>query len=446
MKVSSERIEGCRATLNIEVEPEEMEKAMDGAYRRLVNRVVIPGFRKGKAPRHMLERHIGTEYMVSEALERLVPELYDKAIEQEEIDAIDQPEVEMAQLEPPIIKATVPLRPVVELGDYRTIKVTPNIVDITDEAIDNAVENLRHANASWEPVEREARFGDLVTINVKGVVEQETVLDNEGVEYHLTADSTMPVPGFAEHIVGMQLGEENEFRISFPEDWPTAEYAGKECTFKVSTSAVKEEKLPELDDTLAKSIGQEIETVEQLREKISGNLRVVAEREAKNKMESDVIEAAVEQSTIEFPAILTEREIDRMVNEQLMRLGGMTFEDYLKYRGITEEEFRDQLREGAGKRVANSLFLMKVREEENIEIDENEINAEIDRMVQNAGEQGEQIQQMLDSPQARESIRNDLLTHKTLEHLIKIATGEPLEPELVNSVPSDAEEEKEVNR
>ena len=170
MKVSSERIEGCQVILNIEVEPEEMEKALERAYRRLVNRVAVPGFRKGKAPRIMLERHIGKETLVNEAFERLIPESCDRAIKEAEINAIAQPELSVTQVDPPIFKATVPVRPVVELGDYRVIKVTPETVEITEDNVEGALENLRHSQASWEPVERAACFDDLVTLDVEGTV------------------------------------------------------------------------------------------------------------------------------------------------------------------------------------------------------------------------------------------------------------------------------------
>jgi len=417
LKVSSEKIEGCRVALNIEVEPEEMEKALEGAYRRLVSKTIVPGFRKGKAPRPMLERHIGREALVKDALDRLVPELYEQAIKEQEIGAIGQPEMEMTQAEPPIFKATVPVRPVVELGDYRAIKVTPEAVEITDDEVNEVLENLRHTQALWEPVEREAHLGDLVAIDVEGMVEGKTVLDNKGSQYQLSPNSAMPVPGFAEQIVGMRMGEEKAFILPFPEDFSTAELVGKECHFRASISEVKEEHLPELDDEFVKGLGQDLETLEQLRERIANNLKAVAEQEAKSKLESQVMEAVVGLANLEFPAILTEQEIDRMAREQTIRFGG-----------ITEEEFRHQARPVAERRIANSLVIGKVCEEEKIEVNGAETDAEVERRVQSAGEQGEQTRQTFSSPEARESLQNELLTRKTIDRLIELATTEDVGP------------------
>jgi trigger factor len=281
LKVSSERIEGCQVALNIEVEPAEMEEALAKAYRRLVNRIVVPGFRKGKAPRVMLERHIGHESLVSEALDRLVPELYEKAIKDQGIDAIGQPEMEMTQAEPPIFKAVVPVKPVVELGDYHVIRATPEMVEITDDKVEEALENLRHVHASWEPVEREARFGDMVALDVMGTVEGNTVLDRKGSTYHITEGSTAPVPGFAEQLVDMKAGEEKQFTLSFPKDHSTKELAGKDCLFKASVSEIKEAHLPELNDEFVKGLNENLETVDQLRERIASNLQAAAERETR---------------------------------------------------------------------------------------------------------------------------------------------------------------------
>jgi trigger factor len=276
-------------------------------------------------------------------------------------------------------------------------------------------------------VEREARLGDLVTLDVEGTVEGNTVLDNKDTEYQLSPNSAMPVPGFAEQISGMKVGEEIEFTLPFPDDHPNAELSGKECCFKASISEVKEEHLPELDDAFVKSLGQDLETIEQIRERLADNLQAAAEREARNKLENQVIDAVVDLATVEFPAVLVEQEIDRMGREQLMRLGGMNLETYLGYRGMTEEDFRSELRPLAERRVKSSLVLNEVYGAENIEINDAEVDAEVERMVQNAGERSEQIQQMFSSPEARDSVRSELLTRKTIDRLIEIATSEDIE-------------------
>jgi trigger factor len=425
LKVSSEKIEGCQVALTVEVEPDEMGKALDGAYRRLVGKVAIPGFRKGKAPRALLERHIGKESMDAEALEYLVPELYDRAIDQEQVEAIGQPNVEITQNDPPIFKATVPVRPVVELGDYRSISVTSEKVEITEENVDEGIKNLRQMQATWEPVERESRIDDLVTIDVEGIVEDKTVLDRKEIPFRLSADATIPVPGFVDQVQGMKAGEQKEFTIPFPDDNESEELAGKDCLYKISMTEVKEEHLPEVDEEFVKSLGQEIETVEQLRERLLENITAAAERERQTKLENDVIDAVAAVSQFEFPAMFTEQEIDRLANEQVTRMGGMQIEDFLRYRGITAEDFRNELRPMAEKRVMSSLLLNKVHDAESIEVSDDEITAGVDRLVEEAGEeQGEMVRKMFESPEARESITGRLLTEKTLKLLIEIATAD----------------------
>ena len=423
MRISSDRIEGCQMSLNIEAETEEMERALEGTYRRLVKEAVVPGFRKGKAPRPMLERHLGRTALLNDAWDRLVPELYEQAVKEQGIEAFGQPQVEITQVDPLIFRATVPVRPVVELGDYRAIKVTPEVVEITGDKIDEALERLRRTQVVWEPVEREARLGDLVGLYVEGSTEGKTLLGKGSEWYHVLADSTAPVPGFAGQIEGMKAGDEKEFTLPLPEDHANSELAGKDCLFKVSISEVKEEHLPELNDEFAKSLEQDVETMDQLREKIAGTLKAAADSDARNKLERQVVEAVVGQADLEFPAVLVEREVDHMTRQQMMALGGLDIDEYLKLRNLTMEQYQDQLRPAAEKRVANSLILEKVAEEEKMEVSDSEIDAEVGRMVENAGEDGKRVQEVLSSPKSREGLRNDLLARKAIDFLVRIATG-----------------------
>ncbi len=425
MKVTSEKVEGCQVALTVEVEPEEMKKALDGAYNRLKGKVEIPGFRKGKAPRNLLERHVGKESMDAEALDKLIPELYDQAIDEEQVEAIGQPELEMVQGDPPIFKATVPIRPVVELGDYHSIRITPDEVNITEENVDEGIENLRKLHAAFEPVEREAELSDMVTIDVVGKIDEKIVLDSKGSQYRMMAESKMPVPGFVEELVGMSIEEEKEFTLSFPEDHESEEMAGKDCDFKVTVSEIKEEILPELDDEFAEGLGQGIETAQQLREKMDENIRTAAERESRSKLENQIMDEIVDMSKIEFPAIFTEQEIGRVAEEQMMRLGGMQLEEFLRIRGISVEEFKDELRPAAEKRVVSSLILNQVFEDDNIEVTDEDMEAEVERIAADAGEdQADAIRKMFATDEARQSVKNRLLTVKTVERLVEIATSD----------------------
>jgi trigger factor len=418
VKVTAEKLEECQVALNIEVEPEELERSLDQAYRHLVHKVNIPGFRKGKAPRPLLERYIGREALLNEALDHLFPELYQQAIEEQGVEPIAQPQVELTQLDPAIFKVVAPTTPIVELGDYHQLRLSSEPVEITAEQVDEALQNLRRSQAFWEPVEREVRLDDLVTISVEGHVEDKVVLSVKEQLYYLSANQSFPAPGFAQKLQGMVKGEEREFGLTLPSDYPNTEFAGKECLFKVSISEIKGEKLPELDDEFAKSLGQGVESVEQLRERLATELETKAKAAASRKLEEEIMDAVSGLSHIEYPSILVEQELERILAEQGERL---------KLSGKTEEEFRSELRPLAEKVVVRSLVLSKVRELENVEISDAEIDAEVERLAQSTGQNAEQVRSLFSSPQGREVLRSRLLTTKTIERLVSIATATPAE-------------------
>ncbi len=420
MKVSTERLENCQVVLNIETEPHEVERSLEVAYRHLVKRTSVPGFRKGKAPRALLERHLGREAILGEALEHLIPEAYNQAIQEQGIDAIAQPEIEIIQTDPVVFKATVAVRPTVELGDYRQIRLTPEGVEVGEEQIDEVVEQIRHQHAIWEPVERAVSFGDLVTIDVECSINGKPFLAQKGAQYHVIQDSPSPVPGFAEKLVGMEKGEK-EFTISFPPDYAISELAGKEYLFKVLLAEVKEKRLPELGDDFAKGVGEGFETVELLRKRIAADLKSRAEEIAKRRFEERVVEKVIDDAKLEFPPILVEREIDRLIAERVESRIGL--DDYLRGVKMTREELRDELRPLATKRVTRSLVLGKVAEEEKMEVGAAEIDAEIEAMAKRAGEQADEIRRIFSSPSSRQSLERMLIARKTVERLVAIASG-----------------------
>jgi trigger factor len=426
MKVSTERIENSQVVLDVEAETEEVERALEEAYHRLVKRADVPGFRRGKAPRAMLERYIGRETLLKEALERLVPQLLSQAIEEQGIDAIAQPEIQITQTDPVTFKATVPVRPTVELGNYRELSIAPEPVEVADEEVDKVIEQIRYQHAPWEPAERPIKFGDLVTIDVKGSVAEDSLLDRKDLQFQVLQGLPFPVPGFAEKLEGLEKGQEKEFTISLPADYGVSELAGKECLFKVLASEIKEKKLPELNDEFAKSIGDDIETFGALRERIASNLRLMAEEGARRRYEEKVVDAVVELSKVEFPPFLVERDIDRLLAEQERELkeSRISLEDYLRSRSRTEEELREELRPLATKRVSQSLVLAKVAEAEEIEVTNEEIDGEVEALAQGAGEQGEELRKLFNSPAARQSLEERLLTIKTLKRLVELASGE----------------------
>jgi len=423
MKVSTEPIENSQVALNIEMEPVEVDKYLEKAYTRLVRRVSVPGFRKGKAPRTVLERHIGKDALFREALEDLIPTTYKEALESQEIDAIAQPQFELIQTEPLIFKAVVPLKPAVKLGDYTQIKVKSKPVEISKEDIEATIEQLRHQQAILSPVDRPVQFDDIVTIDIEGERDGESSPIRKDVVYEVIREARLPLPGFAEKLESMSKGEEKSFVLSYPPDYEMKELAGKEHAFKVTVTEIKEKKLPEVDDEFARNLGKE--DLASLREQIASNLKARAEERARLELEQKAVDAAVGLSEVEYPPVLAEREIDRLLNDEARQFTeGITgLENYLRSLNKTIDDHREELRPMANRRVVRSLVLGKVAEAEKIEVADSEIDAEIEKMVQDAGKQAEEVKKLFSLPQARDSIKQFLVGRKTVERLVQIATG-----------------------
>jgi len=442
VKVTNEKIENSQAFLTVEMEPAEVEKSLEESYHRLVKKTSIPGFRKGKAPRPMLERYIGKESLFEDALNNLLPEAYEKAIKEQEIEAFAQPHIEVTQTDPLMFKVTVPLVPEVKLGDYHRIRVKPEPVELTEDDVNAAIEQLRHQQATWEPVERPVDFNDLVILDIESHIEDKPFINQKGVQYQVVPNSVFPAPGFAEQLAGMKKDEEKEFKLKFPPDYARSELAGKEPSFKVRVTEIKQERLPELNDELAKEINPKFKTLDSLRKQVSADLRLGAERKAKVDFEDRVMEAVVDIAQVEFPPILVETEIDRLINQQLQRwqMGREGLEGYLKRVNKTEQELREELHPVATKRVTGALVLGKIAEEAKIEVSDSEVGTEIKRLTKGDAEKGDELQKYLNAPQSRESIRQMLITRKTIQRLVEIAEGSAVKTK--TKVDSKVKEEK----
>lgn len=424
MKVTRDKTENSQAYLTVEMEPPELEDAMVAAYRRLVKKANVPGFRKGKAPRDILERHVGREYLLDEALNKLIPDAYEKALAEQALEAYARPDIELIQTEPVVFKAVVPLRPTVELGNYRDIQVTAEPDEVTEENIDAVIEQLRHQHATWEPVERPVALDDMVVMDIDSQVDSKTLIKREGYQYQVIKDQVFPAPGFGEQLVGVKADETREFELGYPADYVSEELAGKKASFKVKVIEVKEEKLPELNDGFVQTIGSELKTVAELRDEAAKNLKTRAEERARLEREEKSLEAAVNAATIEFPPVLTEADIDRLINQQMQQwqMDEHGLDDYLKNVGKTEEELREELRPTAEKRVARSLVLGSIAEAEQIEVSDAEIDAEIEKMTAGT-EKKEALVNVFNTPEYRAAIKQSLLTQKTLDCLVEIASG-----------------------
>ncbi len=443
MKVSTDRIEGSQVVLNIEVDAEEMESAIKKAYHRLGAKTTVPGFRKGKAPPEMLERYFGREALVEDAVEHLLPEVYDRAIQEQEVDAIAQPQVEVLQIDPLSFKATVPVQPTIELDDYHQVKFEQEAVVVTEEEEAEALEKIRYMQAPWTPMERPAKSGDLLAIDVEGTVEGEVVINEKEGWYQLSPDLPNALPGFTEQLEGAEKGEERVFTLTLPAE--QGESGEKECSFKVLVNEIKEKKLAEMDDDFAKSLGQGLETLDSVKEKIAADLRSRKEMEAKNNLEEKAIKALVDLARAEFPDIMVQNEIDHLMSEQERHFGDRHgLEDYLNRLKKTQEEFRNELRPMAERIVLRSLVLQRFAELEGIEVSAADIDAEVENMMQYASDEG--VRRLFDSSSARESLRRNLFIRKAIDRLAEIATaGEASVALEKESVVSPAKEEEDEN-
>ncbi len=418
MKVNKEKIENSQAFLRIEMEPAEVEKYLEESYHYLVKKTNIPGFRKGKASREVLERHIGREGLLEEALNRLLPKAYEQAIKEEGIEAFATPSIEIEQTDPVVFTATVPLRPTVKLGDYHQIRLTPKPVEVTEDNVNAVIEQLRRQHGTWEPVEREVKLDDLVTLDIESNIEEKPFINQPGVQYQVLRDYPLPVPGFAEQLVGVKGGEEKEFKLQLAKDYPRAELAGKEAHFKVRVSEVKQLRLPPLDDGFATLVDPELKTVNSLRERILTNLRLRAEEKSREEFEGRLVDTVVEQSQVEFPPLLLDMEVARLLDQQarwMQASGGQI--------NKSGEELREEMRPLATKRVTRTLVLEKVAEEEKIEVSDGEISAELEKLAPTITGNKSEVQKWLNSSQAHSSVEQLLTRRKAMQRLVEIAGG-----------------------
>ena len=427
MKVTSEKLPESRVLLTIEVEGDELEGTLKKTYKSLAQRVRVPGFRPGKAPRAIIQNFVGKEAVIHEALHDLAPELVQKAIEEQDLEAIDTPDVEFEAREPAVIKATVPLKPTVDLGDYKSIRVKPDPVEVTAEQVDEAMESVRQRNAPWEQVDRAAAFGDLLTIDVDGRVDGESVISESGSPYQPNPDMDFPVPGFSQQLEGMGKGESKEFSLTLPDDFRQEEIAGKECQFKVTVQEVKAKLPGAVDEEFVKGLDGEYEDLADFRAKTAEALEEQTKQLSDRKFEEELMQALKEKASIEAPPNLTEREIDHMIVDEARAIAqaGLEFGNYLRAIGQTPEGLRDARRESAQNRVTTSLILNRLAEEEGIEASEEEIDEEIKEAEAQADAANPEMLERLHSDEVRGNLGNRVRLRKAVERMKEIAQQGP---------------------
>ncbi len=426
MEVSAERLENCQFELAIEVDEERVEQELRRVARRVSKQRRIPGFRPGKAPYDAVLRFFGKNTLYKEALEDLVQAAFKEALEKEGIEPFAQAELVDVQFEPMVLKMVVPIAPIVELGDYRQLRLTPPEVTVSDEEVEAALERIQAQHGQWQPVERPAQLDDQIIVDIESTVEGEVFLSNQERALILQAESSYPLPGFNEQIVGMVIGEDREFDLTYPENLANEKLAGKESHFKVHLHDLKELVLPELDDDLAKTVG-DFETFDDLKAKVRESLQAEAEREAESRFANEVLTTTVEGARIEFPPVLLERELDSLLEEQdriFRRREGLNLDTWLEINKKSKQEYRDELRPQAAERLKRGLVLGKVVELESIAVEEEEVEDQIERLSLPFGEQADKARDIFSSPDNMRSIASDLLTNKALQRLLAIARGE----------------------
>ncbi len=426
MKVTRDKTENRQAFLTIEMAPPEFEESLEAAYRRLVKKTNVPGFRKGKAPRGMLERYIGRESLLENALNSLIPKACEDAFKEQEIEAFDRPTIEITQTEPLIFKAIVPLPPTVNVGDYHSLRLKPETAASTKNDVASIIDRLHHQQATWEPVEREIGFNDLAVFDIESAVGDKSFINQKGAQYQVIKNYPTPLPGFAEQLVGLKEGEEKKFTLQIPKDYPDKELADKEASFRVRVSEVKQERLPKLDDEFAKGIDPKFETLNSLRKHVANSLKHKAEEKAKRDFEEKVIDAVVNLSEVEFPPLLMEMETSRLIDQQLQhwQKSDHSLDEYLASINKTEDELREELRPAVSKRITRSLVLGKISEQEKIKVRDPEIGAEIEETIKGAAENKKgELKKLLNTPQSYESIKQLLVRRKTIQRLVDIAMG-----------------------
>lgn len=427
LNLTEEKIGPCLVTLNVDVEPARVEASMHDAAGRIARNVRIPGFRPGKAPYAVVLRTYGQQAVLEEAVHKLGDEILQEALTQQSIEPYDNPSVEIANPEPLKLKFTIPTKPSVDLGGYRALRVPVQAPEAIDDArLNQALEDVRKAQATHAPTERAAQLGDLVRMDFKIDDGEKTILDRKDIERQLEVGVTDVAPGFSEALVGAAAGEERTFELAVPGDYEVAELAGHTLSVVARVHDIKEVQLPALDDELAKSDGR-FDTLEELKAELRKNLEENAARAEKERYESEVLRQAVEGAKIEFPDAMVEEELKQSVNElaRSVTQQGFTFENWLKMSENSLSGVRASMRPGVEARLRNTLFLYNLAEREGIKIEAADIDAAVNEELERyPAELQAQLQEIYAKEDARLSVALRLLHQRALEKLVSIAKGE----------------------
>lgn len=423
MSLQVEKLEKNMAKLTIEAPADEFEKAVEKSYQKNKNRMSVPGFRKGKVPRKMLEKMYGTQIFFEDAINDLIPEVYSREVTAaEDLEIVSQPKIEVTQAEAGqsfIFTAEVALKPAVELGQYKGLAVEKDSVEVTDEDVAAEIEKVRKENSRTISVEdRAVEDGDIATIDFEGFIDGEAFEGGKGTDYPLTIGSHSFIDTFEEQLVGKNLNEEVEVNVTFPEDYQAKELAGKPAMFKVTVKELKKVELPEADDEFAQDVS-EFDTLEEYKNDIRTKLTEQKETEAKNALEDKAVAAVVEGAKMDIPEPMIDLQVRQMAENLARRLQsqGISWEQYCQFTGMTTDKLFEQMRPQALKTIQSRLVLEAVAAAENIIASEEDFAAEIDKMAEAYKMEADKIKEMM-GEEEKNSIMKDLAVTKAAEFIV----------------------------
>lgn len=422
MSLQVEKLEHNMAKLTIEVPAEEFEKALETAYQKNKNKISVPGFRKGKVPRNMIEKMYGPAIFYEDAANELIPDAYEKALDECEEEIVSAPKIDVTQIEKGkdfIFTAEVAVKPEVTLGKYKGIKVDEADLAVTEEEINAQIEKERENSARTISVEdRPVKDGDITTLDFEGFVDGVAFEGGKGTDYPLTIGSGSFIPGFEEQLIGAELNKEVEVNVTFPEDYHAKDLAGKPATFKCKIKDIKEKELPELDDEFASEVSA-FDTMAEYKEDVKKSLEMKKADAAKIAKEEAVIDAVIEDAKMDIPDAMVETEQRQIIEEfsQRMRMQGLTMEQYMQFTGMTPQALMEQTKPQALKRIQSRLVLEAVAKAEDLKASEEDYAAEIKDMSEKYQMEEDKIKEML-GEKGKKQVEEDLAIRKAVDFLV----------------------------
>ncbi len=425
MSLQVEKLEGNMAKLTIEASAEDFEKAVEKAYQRSKSKVSVPGFRKGKVPRKIIEQMYGKEIFYEDAANIAIPSAYAAAVDECTEEIVSQPTIEIVQLEagkPFIFTAEVALKPDVTLGKYKEVEVDKIDISVTEEEIDTAIDKERERNARTISVDdRAVQDGDMIVLDYEGFVDGETFEGGKDENYPLTIGSNTFIPGFEEQLIGAEIDKKVDVNVTFPEDYHAAELAGKSALFQCTVREIKEKELPDLDDEFASEVS-EFDTLAEYREDVKKNLTLKKEEEAKIEKEGRVVDAIIADAQMDIPEAMLMTQQRQMVDDfaQRIRMQGITIDQYFQFTGLTKEALLEQMKPQAEQQIKSRLVLEAVAKAENLEASEEEYTDEIKKMAETYQMTEEKMTEMIGAFEEK-AIKEDLRVKKALNFVVENA-------------------------